>query len=259
MADILADIAAYLLTGDDEQVSSLTRQAIAAGHMPKDILDRGLLAGMAVVGERFKTHEMYLPDVLMAAQAMNAGMEHLKPLLVRDGVPSRGKIVLGTVQGDLHDIGKNLVAVMLKGAGFEVLDLGSDVSPARFVEAARQHGAPVIGMSALLTTTMPMMGAVIRLVKESGLAGQVKTIVGGAPVTDKFAREIGADAHGFDAANAVERVSDLLGGVAPRESVSVLGRDLRGTSTPEIRSGLMAPGGGRYSAAPSVAPGHGST
>jgi 5-methyltetrahydrofolate--homocysteine methyltransferase len=149
--------------------------------------------------------------VLMAAQAMNAGMEHLKPLLVREGIPTLGKIVLGSVQGDLHDIGKNLVGVLLKGAGFEVIDLGNDVPPERFVEAATQHDAPVIGMSALLTTTMPVMGRVVSLLKERGLAGRIKTIIGGAPVTDKYAREIGADAHGYDAANAVDRVKALVG------------------------------------------------
>ena len=144
-------------------------------------------------------------------EAMNAGMEHLKPLLVREGIPTLGKIVLGSVQGDLHDIGKNLVGVLLKGAGFEVIDLGNDVPPERFVEAATQHDAPVIGMSALLTTTMPVMGRVVSLLKERGLAGRIKTIIGGAPVTDKYAREIGADAHGYDAANAVDRVKALLG------------------------------------------------
>jgi 5-methyltetrahydrofolate--homocysteine methyltransferase len=163
------------------------------------------------VGELFKCHEIYLPDVLMAAQAMNAGMEQLKPLLVKAGIPLVGKVVLGSVQGDLHDIGKNLVGVLLKGAGLEVIDLGNDVAPERFVEAARLHDAPVIGMSALLTTTMPVMGRVVRLVQEQGLGDRIKTIIGGAPVTEKFAREIGADAYGYDAANAVERVKALVG------------------------------------------------
>jgi 5-methyltetrahydrofolate--homocysteine methyltransferase len=135
----------------------------------------------------------------------------LKPLLVRDGIPSLGKVVLGSVQGDLHDIGKNLVGVMLRGAGFEVFDLGSDVPPERFVDAAREQGAPIVGMSALLTTTMPAMAQVVSLLKARGLTGQVRTIIGGAPVTEKFAREIGADAYAFDAANAVERVKALIG------------------------------------------------
>jgi 5-methyltetrahydrofolate--homocysteine methyltransferase len=209
--DVLAQIAEQLAGGNDEQVSELTCRAIQQGLPPKQILDGGLIAGMNRVGELFKCHEIYLPDVLMAAQAMNAGMEHLKPLLVKAGIPMVGKVVLGSVQGDLHDIGKNLVGVLLKGAGLEVLDLGNDVAPERFVEAARMNNAPVIGMSALLTTTMPVMGQVVRLVKEQGLDGRIKTIIGGAPVTEKFAREIGADAYGYDAANAVERVKALVG------------------------------------------------
>jgi 5-methyltetrahydrofolate--homocysteine methyltransferase len=209
--DILAELAQHLLSGDDQKVSELTRQAIAAGLPPKQILDDGLIAGMTIVGERFKCHDLYLPDVLMAAQAMNAGLEHLKPLLVREGVPSLGKVVLGSVLGDLHDIGKNLVGVLLKGAGFEVVDLGSDVAPERFVEAATQHAAAIIGMSALLTTTMPEMARVVALLKEQRLDGRFKTIIGGAPVTERYAREIGADAYGFDAANAVERVKGLMG------------------------------------------------
>ena len=146
----------------------------------------------------------------MAAKAMYAGMELLKPLLIRDGVPSLGKVVLGTVQGDLHDIGKKLVAVMLKGAGFDVIDLGSDVAPEKFVEAVREHDAAVVGMSALLTTTMPAMKNVIQMLKDEGLSGKVKVIVGGAPVSAEFAVEIGADAHGYDAANAVDRVKHMI-------------------------------------------------
>jgi 5-methyltetrahydrofolate--homocysteine methyltransferase len=203
-------MAANLVQGADERVSELTRRAIQDGLPPKRILDEGLLAGMTRVGELFKCHEIYLPDVLMAAQAMNAGLEHLKPLLVREGVPMLGRVVLGSVHGDLHDIGKNLVGVMLRGAGFEVVDLGNDVPPERFVEAAQEHSAPVIGMSALLTTTMPVMGRVVNLLQQRGLAGRIKTIIGGAPVTEKFAREIGVDAYGYDAANAVERVKSLM-------------------------------------------------
>jgi 5-methyltetrahydrofolate--homocysteine methyltransferase len=212
--DVLAQIAVHLVRGDEDQVSELTRHAIQQGLPPKRILDDGLIAGMQRVGELFKCHEIYLPDVLMAAQAMNAGLEHLKPLLIKEGIPTLGKVVLGSVQGDLHDIGKNLVGVLLKGAGFEVIDLGSDVAPERFVEAAQTHQAPVIGMSALLTTTMPVMGRVVSLLQERGLAGRTKTIIGGAPVTEKFAREIGVDAYGYDAANAVERVKALLGSSA---------------------------------------------
>ena len=208
--DFLAQIAEKLFRGEDEQVGTLVRQALQHGLPPKQILDGGLLAGMAHVSAQFQCHELYLPDVLMAAQAMNAGLEPLKPLLIREGIPTLGKIVLGSVQGDLHDIGKNLVGVLLKGAGFEVIDLGNDVPPERFVDAASEHDAPVVGMSALLTTTMPVMGRVVNLLKERGLAGRIKTIIGGAPVTEKFSREIGADAYGYDAANAVERVKALI-------------------------------------------------
>ena len=208
--EILAAIAGHLQQGDDEKVGELTRQAIAGEIGPKEILDTGLIAGMAVVGERFKAHEIFLPDVLLAAKAMYAGLNELKPLMLKEGIPSIGTVVVGTVQGDLHDIGKNLVGIMLKGAGFEVIDLGNDVAPERFVEAAREENAAVIGMSALLTTTMPVMQAVVDLVREQELVGKVRTIVGGAPVSAEFAREIGADAYGFDAANAVETVKRLI-------------------------------------------------
>ncbi len=209
--DILAQIADKLQRGDDEKVAELTRQAIQQRIPPKQTLDSGLLAAMAVVGERFKAHEIFLPDVLLAAKAMYAGMDELQPLLVKEGIPSAGKVVLGTVQGDLHDIGKNLVAILLKGAGFEIIDLGSDVTPELFVETAKGQGASVIGLSALLTTTMPAMARVVDVVREQELTGKIKVIVGGAPVTREFARKIGADAYGFDAADAVERVKALIG------------------------------------------------
>ncbi|MGD8450952.1 MAG: corrinoid protein [Phycisphaerae bacterium] len=209
--DVLNQIAKELQGGDDEKVGELTRAAVAAGLPPKRILDEGLIAGMDVVGAQFKAHEIFLPDVLLAARAMYAGMDVLRPLLEQAGVTAVGKVVLGSVQGDLHDIGKNLVGTMLRGAGFEVIDLGNDVAPERFVEAAREHDAGIIGMSALLTTTMPAMSRVVALVKEQGLGGRVKTIVGGAPVSAVFAEEIGASAYGYDAANAVERVKQLVG------------------------------------------------
>ncbi|MEW6742494.1 MAG: corrinoid protein [Planctomycetota bacterium] len=209
--DILQQIAQSLQHGEAEEVHSLTRQAIAQKLPAADILNQGLIAGMNVVGEKFRVHEIFLPDVLLAAKAMTAGTELLKPLLVAGEVPSRGKVVVGSVQGDLHDIGKNLVGIMLKGAGFEVIDLGHDVAPARFLEAAVREGAGVIGLSALLTTTMMVMRIVVELVKERKLQGRLKVIVGGAPVSQEFAREIGADAYGYDAANAVERVKTLMG------------------------------------------------
>ncbi|UCE61180.1 MAG: corrinoid protein [Phycisphaerales bacterium] len=206
---VLAEIKDGLVCGDDERVSELTQQAIEQGLSPQEILSESLIGGMTIVGERFKEHEIFLPDVLLAAKAMHAGMEVLRPLLIDAGIPSIGKVVLGSVQGDLHDIGKNLVGILLKGAGFEVIDLGNDVAPQSFVDAAKERGASVIGMSALLTTTMPTMAKVVDLVKERKLDSRIKTIVGGAPVSEMFAREIGADAYGFDAANAVDRVKSL--------------------------------------------------
>jgi 5-methyltetrahydrofolate--homocysteine methyltransferase len=209
--EILKQISENLQHGDDDAVRQLTQQAIEQKLPAEQILDDGLLAGMAVIGRQFKAHEVFLPDVLLAAKAMHAGMDLLKPLLADEGVPSVGKVVIGSVKGDMHDIGKNLVGIMLKGAGFEVIDLGADVAPEQFVDAAVTEGAPVIGMSALLTTTMMVMKDVVELVKQRDLTGRVKTIVGGAPVSAEFAKEIGADAHGFDAAIAVERVKALAG------------------------------------------------
>jgi 5-methyltetrahydrofolate--homocysteine methyltransferase len=211
--EVLREIAESLGRGEDRQVAELVRAALNAGTRPQEILDRGMLAGMADVGERFRRHEVFLPDVLLAARAMTAGVEILKPLLAGAGARTRGKVVIGTIQGDLHDIGKNLVGIMLRGAGFEVIDLGHDVAPERFVDTAEREGAKVVGMSALLTTTMTGMAKVVELLKRRGLAGKVRTIVGGAPVSAEFAREIGADAHGYDAANAVDRVADLTGSV----------------------------------------------
>jgi 5-methyltetrahydrofolate--homocysteine methyltransferase len=208
--DILNEIAKSLQKGDHKMVFELTKQAIEQNKPPKEILDNGLIAGMNVIGERFRKHEIFLPDVLLAAKAMYAGMDQLKPLLIKEGIQSRGKIVLGTVQGDLHDIGKNLVGIMLKGAGFEVIDLGKNIPPEKFIETAQSENASVIGMSALLTTTMPMMGRVTEILKENKLNKKIKTIVGGAPVSEEFAGKIGADSYGFDAANAVDRVKELF-------------------------------------------------
>jgi 5-methyltetrahydrofolate--homocysteine methyltransferase len=207
--DMLAEIANAVIAGDDERVAELTRQVIDGRTPAQSILDDGLIAGMNVVGERFKAHTIFLPEVLLAAKAMYAGMGLLKPLLIEEGIPSIGKVVIGSVRGDLHDIGKNLVGIMLKGAGFEVIDLGNDVPAEKMVHTAGEQGASVIGMSALLTTTMPVMSQVVDLVNREGLSNTLKTIVGGAPVNADFARDIGADAYGFDAANAVDRVKEL--------------------------------------------------
>ena len=207
----MESLAEALQRGDDAAVRERTRAAIEAGRPPAAILNEGLLAGMSVVGEQFRTHQIFLPEVLLAARAMYAGLELLKPLLVRDKVPMLGKVVIGTIRGDLHDIGKNLVGIMLQGAGFEVIDLGKDVPPERFVETAVEHEAPVIGMSALLTTTMVGMKEVVEILRARGYQGKIKTIVGGAPVSAGFAREIGADDYGFDAASAVTHIKALLG------------------------------------------------
>jgi 5-methyltetrahydrofolate--homocysteine methyltransferase len=209
--NILSRIAESLQKGDDPQVGALTGEALAQGIPAGDILQDGLIAGMNVVGQQFRLREIFLPDVLLAARAMYAGLNILRPHLAKEGVPLRGKVVLGTIKGDLHDIGKNLVAIMLKGAGFEVIDLGHDVAPEAFVDAAVREGAPLIGMSALLTTTMARMKDVVELVAKRGLSDQIKTIVGGAPVSPDFAREIGADDYASDGATAVERVKTLLG------------------------------------------------
>ncbi len=208
---LLEQISTSLQQGEDKQVFELTNEAIAEGIPAKEILDNGLIAGMDIIGEQFRKHEIFLPEVLLAARAMYAGMDQLKPLFAKEGIPSIGKVVLGTVQGDLHDIGKNLVGIMLKGAGFDIIDLGKDVPPEEFVETAVREGAEVIGMSTLLTTTTPMMTQVIELLKEKGFDSTIKTIVGGAPVSEELARDIGADSYGYDAASAVDRVKELIG------------------------------------------------
>ncbi len=209
--DILAQIAEHLELGDDERVHDLTRQAIDAGVPPADILNQGLIGGMNVVGEKFRVREIFLPDVLLAARAMYAGMDLVKPLLLKENIPSQGTVVIGSVCGDLHDIGKNLVGIMLKGAGFEVVDLGADVHADAFVDAAVAGRASIIGLSALLTTTMPVMKDVVDLVTARGLRSSIKIMIGGAPVSADFAREIGADAYAYDAASAVDRARALMG------------------------------------------------
>lgn len=202
-----------VIKGDADLVSSLTKKALEAGTASKDILDRGLIPGMEVVGEKFKNGDMFVPEVLISARAMHAGLAILRPLLSASGVKARGKIVMGTVRGDLHDIGKSLVCMMLEGAGFEVIDLGADVPVEKFIGTARERGADVIGMSALLTTTMPVMKEVVDALRKEGLAGKVKTVIGGAPVTKSYAEEIGADGHGRDAASAVLVVKELVEGI----------------------------------------------
>ncbi len=209
--DLLSEMSEALQKGDDAKVGELTQKAIDEGMQPKVVLDDGLIAGMDVIGKRFRNHEIFLPDVLLSARAMYAGMDLLKPLFLQNEVPSMGKVVLGTVQGDLHDIGKNLVGIMLKGAGFEIVDLGKDVPPEVFIDTAEKEEAGIIGMSTMLTTTAPAMIRVIEILRERGLDGSIKTIVGGAPVSQDLAKEIGADAYGYDATNAVDSVKEMVG------------------------------------------------
>jgi len=208
--ELLDQIKNSLQKGDSEQVSKLTSKAVEDGIEVKTILDDGLIAGMNIVGTKFKEHEIFLPDVLLAARAMHTGMDILKPLMIKEGIPTIGKVVIGTVHGDLHDIGKNLVGIMLKGAGFEVIDLGRDVPAEKFIEAAQEFKADIIGMSALLTTTMPVMKKVIELAKEKGIYDRVKIIVGGAPLSEEYANEIGAHAYCYDGVNTVDHVKEFI-------------------------------------------------
>ena len=208
--EIINSISTKLISGDDKGAASDTKKALDSGVPAETILNDGLIMGMNIVGDRFRDHEIFLPDVLMAARAMYAGMELIKPILIKSGISSRGKVVIGTIQGDLHDIGKNLVGIMLKGAGYEVIDLGHDVSPEKFVEAAKETGATIIGMSALLTTTMANMKEVVEILKSENLHGKIRTIIGGAPISEQYASEIGADKYSFDAGNAVDTVKELL-------------------------------------------------
>jgi len=209
--NILQQLSESLQKGDFKRTADLTQKAIDEQLDPKLILDDGLIAGMAVVGSKFKAHDIFLPDVLLAAKAMYAGMDLLKPLMIKEGIPTIGKVVIGTVYGDLHDIGKNLVGIMLKGAGFEVINLGNNVSPEKFIETAKREKADVIGMSALLTTTMPVMKKVVELAKEQGVFEKLKIVVGGAPLSAEYAEEIGADAYCFDGINAVEQIKHFVG------------------------------------------------
>lgn len=209
--DILKEITEGLDQGDYKKVIESTKRAVEQKISPKEILDRGLIEGMNIVGRRYKAHEIFLPQVLLAAKAMHAGMDVLKPLFIKGGMPDRGKVVVGSVLGDLHDIGKNLVGIMLTGAGFKVIDLGVNVSPEKFIETAIQEKATVIGMSALLITTMPVMRRAVDLLKQEKLSSKIKIVIGGAPVSKEFAKEIGADAYGYDSTNAVEVVKELVG------------------------------------------------
>ena len=208
MAD-LNEIANAVIAGDASRVSSLVEAALSDGVDASDILDQGLTAGMAVVGRRFRANEIFVPEVLVAARAMKAGMAHLEPIFAAAGVAPVATFVLGTVRGDIHDIGKNLVGMMLRGAGFKVVDLGVNVQPQAFVDAVRRESAQLVGLSALLTTTMVQMRPTIEALRAA--SPDVKILVGGAPVSAEFAASIGADGYGANATDAVERALELLG------------------------------------------------
>ena len=207
MADLKA-LADAVIKGDQSTAVEITKAALEEGTPPKSVLNDGLIAGMDVIGGRFKKNEVYIPEVLIAARAMKMAMEFLEPELVKAGVKPIGKCLIGTVQGDLHDIGKNLVAMMLKGAGFEVIDLGVDVEPDKFVEQVKAQGVQVVGMSALLTTTMPGMEKAIKAIKDAGVSAKI--MIGGAPVTQGYADKIGADGYAADAASAVDIAKSLV-------------------------------------------------
>ena len=200
----LSEISENLQKGKSKIVKELVQQAIDEGVKPEEILDKGLLAGMSVVGEKFKNNEVYVPEVLVAARAMNAGAQLLKPLLAASGVVASGKVCIGTVQGDLHDIGKNLVKMMMEGKGLEVVDLGTDVSAETFVQTAIEQNCQVICCSALLTTTMNVMGDVVKAAEAAGVRDKVKIMVGGAPISEDFCKAIGADVYTSDAASAAD-------------------------------------------------------
>ena len=208
--DELKDLAEKVEKGKHLEAEEATRKALDGGIQPYDVLVNGLQAGLAVVGERFKRNECFIPEVLLAARAMHSGMDILRPLLAESGSKPIGKIVLGTVQDDLHDIGKNMVGMMLEGAGFHVVDMGVNVPVERFVEAVEGEEEVILGLSALLSTTMPNLKTVIERLEANGLRDRIKVLVGGAPVTEIYAMEIGADGFAPDAANAVDKAKELL-------------------------------------------------
>ena len=206
---ILTDISENLQKGKAKIVKELVQQAIDQGLPVQQILDEGLLAGMGVIGEKFKNNEVFVPEVLVAARAMNMGAALLKPLMAQAGVEAVGKVCIGTVKGDLHDIGKNLVKMMMEGKGLEVIDLGTDVAPEKYVEVAKEQGCQIIACSSLLTTTMGMMENVVKEAEAAGIRDQVKIMVGGAPVTQEFCDKIGADVYTSDAASAADAALEL--------------------------------------------------
>ena len=206
---MLTQISEQLQKGKAKVVKALVQQAIDEGIPAQEILEKGLLAGMSVVGERFRNNEIFVPEVLMSARALNMSSALLKPLLAAEGVKSTGRVCIGTVKGDLHDIGKNLVKMMLEGKGLEVVDLGTDVSPETFVQTAKEQNCQIICCSALLTTTMTVMADVVKAAEAAGIRDQVKIMIGGAPITDAFCQQIGADAYTPDAASAADKAVEF--------------------------------------------------
>jgi 5-methyltetrahydrofolate--homocysteine methyltransferase len=207
----LKEISQAVISGDAAKVKDLTNTALDAGVVAEEIVNDGLIAGMNVIGTRFKAREIFIPEVLMAAQALYSGLDLVRPLLSEGDASRFGKCIIGTVKGDVHDIGKNLVIMMLEGAGFEVIDAGIDVTPEKFVQMVKEHKPGVLGLSALLTTTMPLMKQTIAALQEAGLRDSVKVIIGGAPVTQAFADTIGADAYAPDATVGVDKIKELAG------------------------------------------------
>ncbi len=206
---ILAEISTQLQAGKAKIVKQLVQDAIDQGLDAKTILEEGLLSGMGIIGEKFKNNEVFVPEVLVAARAMNMGAALLKPLLADAGAKSNGKVCIGTVQGDLHDIGKNLVRMMMEGKGLEVVDIGTDVSPEKYIEVAQAEGCQIIACSALLTTTMGVMADVVKAAEAAGIRDKVKIMIGGAPITQAFCEQIGADAYTPDAATAADKAVEL--------------------------------------------------
>lgn len=208
---IYEQIAEEVVKGQAPAVKESVQQALSQNISAEDILNNGLVAGMNVVSEKFKNNEFFIPEVLVSARAMHAGLDILKPLLAEANVKAKGKVVIGTVKGDLHDIGKNIVGMMLQGAGYEIVDLGADVPKEKFIEFTQKENAQVVGMSALLTTTMIYMKEIVKALEDAGLKDKVKVIIGGAPVTQAYADQIGADGYAPDAASAVDLTKNLIG------------------------------------------------
>jgi 5-methyltetrahydrofolate--homocysteine methyltransferase len=211
MSEIYERLSTAVLEGDADKAHKLVERGLKQGLSPKEILDNGLIVGMDEVGARFKRGDMFVPEVLMSADSMASGMEILRPLLVESGAEMLGKIVMGTVKGDLHDIGKNLVSMLCEGAGFEIINIGFNAEPEKFIAAIKEHQPQVIGMSAMLTTTMRAMGQTIKAIEEAGLRDQVKVMVGGAPVDKEFADAIGADGYGSNAPSGADVAKQLVG------------------------------------------------